>query len=188
MDAETRFAYRVGIVVICAAIIMAILLTLFGETWTSQYTIVVKTQTAPNVSKNTPVRRNGIRIGRVADVVNEGQEVQLYLKIDSGQPVFQNEVCEIGTASLLGDAVIDFMPGSKPISGVKLEDGDTVDPADVVIEPNPVAPGYGMLSVFVTPRGVVFIQYLLLIWMFMRYQHEYAIDPKTETHDASRLE
>lgn len=138
MDAETRFAYRVGIVVICAAIIMAILLTLFGETWTSQYTIVVKTQTAPNVSKNTPVRRNGIRIGRVADVVNEGQEVQLYLKIDSGQPVFQNEVCEIGTASLLGDAVIDFMPGSKPISGVKLEDGDTVDPADVVIEPNPV--------------------------------------------------
>ena len=138
MDAETRFAYRVGIVVICAAIIMAILLTLFGETWTSQYTIVVKTQTAPNVSKNTPVRRNGIRIGRVADVVNEGQEVQLYLKIDSGQPVFQNEVCEIGTASLLGDAVIDFMPGSKPISGIKLEDGDTVDPADVVIEPNPV--------------------------------------------------
>ncbi|MDA0945318.1 MAG: hypothetical protein O3A77_04590 [bacterium] len=59
---------------------------------------------------------------------------------------------------------------------------------ECVIEPNPVAPGYGMLSVFVTPRGVVFIQYLLLIWMFMRYQHEYAIDPKTETHDASRLE
>ena len=138
MDAETRFAYRVGIVVICAAIILAILLTLFGETWTSQYTIVVRTATAPNVSKNTPVRRNGIRIGRVADVVNEGQEVQLYLKIDSGQPVFQNEVCEIGTASLLGDAVIDFMPGSKPISGVKLEDGDTVDPDDVVIERSPV--------------------------------------------------
>ena len=37
MDAETRFAYRVGIVVICAAIILAILVMLFGEGWKSQY-------------------------------------------------------------------------------------------------------------------------------------------------------
>lgn len=151
MDAETRFAYRVGIVVICAAIILAILLTLFGETWTSQYTIVVRTATAPNVSKNTPVRRNGIRIGRVADVVNEGQEVQLYLKIDSGQPVFKNEVCEIGTASLLGDAVIDFMPGPRPILGEKLEDGDSVDPMDVVIERSPVE----MIEVVMDLQGQV---------------------------------
>ena len=59
---------------------------------------------------------------------------------------------------------------------------------ECVIEPNPAAPGYGMLSVFVTPRGLVFIQYLVLIWLFMRYQHEYAIGLKIEIGGANRPE
>ncbi len=138
MDAETRFAYRVGIVVICAAIILAILIMIFGEGWKSQYTITVKTATAPNVTKNTPVRRNGIRIGRVADVKNQERFVELTLKIDSGESIFANEVCEIGTASLLGDAVIDFMPGRDLTPGAALPDNGEVTEDKVVIERSPV--------------------------------------------------
>ena len=138
MDAETRFAYRVGIVVICAAIILAILIMIFGEGWKSQYTITVRTATAPNVTKNTPVRRNGIRIGRVASVKNKERFVELTLKIDSGESIFANEVCEIGTASLLGDAVIDFMPGRDPTPGAALPDNGEVNADKVVIERSPV--------------------------------------------------
>ena len=138
MDAETRFAYRVGIVVICAAIILAILIMIFGEGWKSQYTITVRTATAPNVTKNTPVRRNGIRIGRVASVKNKERFVELTLKIDSGESIFANEVCEIGTAALLGDAVIDFMPGRDPTPGVAIPDKGEVTADKVVIERSPV--------------------------------------------------
>ena len=138
MDAETRFAYRVGIVVICAAIILAILIMIFGEGWKSQYTITVRTATAPNVTKNTPVRRNGIRIGRVASVKNKERFVELTLKIDSAESIFANEVCEIGTASLLGDAVIDFMPGRDPTPGVAIPDNGEVTADKVVIERSPV--------------------------------------------------
>ncbi len=138
MDAETRFAYRVGIVVICAAIILAILVMLFGEGWKSQYTVFVETPTAPNVTVNTPVRRNGIRIGRVADVDNNDRSVRLTLKIDSDESIFANEVCEIGTASLLGDAVIDFMPGTNPNRGDALTDRQFVNTGNVAIERSPV--------------------------------------------------
>ena len=51
---ETKLAWRVGIVVICAAVVLAILILLLGEGWQSQYTIFVNTPTAPNVTKNTP--------------------------------------------------------------------------------------------------------------------------------------
>ena len=59
---------------------------------------------------------------------------------------------------------------------------------ECVIEPNPAAPGYGMLNVFVTPRGLIFVQYLVLVWLFMRYQHEYAVGLKIETGGANRPE
>lgn len=136
MDTEARFAYRVGIVVICAAIILAILIMLFGEGWKSQYTIFVETPTAPNVTVNTPVRKNGIRIGRVAEVENKDRSVRLTLKISSNESIFSGEVCKIGTASFLGDAVIDFVPGVDPDRGVALMDRDSVSTTNVAVERN----------------------------------------------------
>lgn len=119
---ETKLAWRVGIVVICAAVVLAILIILLGEGWQSRYTIFVDTPTAPNVTKNTPVRKNGILIGRVSDVENQDRNVRLTLKIQSGEAVYENEVCKIGTASFLGDAVIDFVPGIEQDRGQPMSD------------------------------------------------------------------
>jgi phospholipid/cholesterol/gamma-HCH transport system substrate-binding protein len=111
---------------------------LFGEGWKSQYTVFVETPVAPNVTVNTPVRKNGIRIGRVAEVENRDRSVRLTLKINSNEAIYENEVCEIGTASFLGDAVIDFMPGTDPNRGEALTDRQSVQARNVAIERNPV--------------------------------------------------
>ncbi len=133
---ETRLAWRVGIVVICAAVVLAILILLLGEGWQSQYTIFVNTPTAPNVTRNTPVRKNGILIGRVADVENQDRNVLLTLKIQSDEAIYENEVCKVGTASFLGDAVIDFVPGDEPERGNAITDRSTF--TRVAVDRNPV--------------------------------------------------
>ncbi len=133
---ERTLQWRVGIVVICAALILAILIFLFGEGWQSQYTLFINTRTAPNVTKNTPVRKNGILIGRVYDVENQDRGVMLTLKINSDESIFENEVCKIGTASFLGDAVIDFVPGIQPGRGDPVSDRMVF--SNVAVERNPV--------------------------------------------------
>lgn len=122
--------------VICAALILAILIFLFGEGWQSQYTLFINTRTAPNVTKNTPVRKNGILIGRVYSVENRDRGVMLTLRIRSDEPIYENEVCKIGTASFLGDAVIDFVPGNQPGRGDPVADQSVF--SNVAVERNPV--------------------------------------------------
>ena len=136
---ETQLAWRVGIVVICAAVILVILIMLFGDTgWRSQYTVFVDTPTAPNVTVNTPVRKNGIRIGRVAAVENRDRSVLLTLKISSEESIYSSEICRIGTASFLGDALLEFGPGNDPDRGEAIKDRMSILPANVVVERNPV--------------------------------------------------
>ena len=133
---ETRLAWRVGIVVICAAIIFAILILLLGEGWQSQYTVFVDAPMAPNVTHNTPVRKNGILIGRVSNVENQDRNVRLTLKIRSDEAIYENEVCKIGTASFLGDAVLDIVPGNNPNRGEPLSDRSVF--ANVAVDRNPL--------------------------------------------------
>ncbi len=121
---------------ICAALILAIMIFLFGEGWQSQYTLFIKTRTAPNVMRNTPVRKNGILIGRVSAVENQDDGVLLTLRINSDEPIYQNEICTIGTASFLGDAVLDFSPGNLPTRGAQVADRTLFD--NVIVERNPI--------------------------------------------------
>jgi len=108
---ERIIQFRVGVVVIAAALVTGILIFLFGEGVRGQYTVYAKYKSAPGVTVDTPVRKNGVLIGRVAavDLVEDG--VMLTLKIDSDREILQGEIPRIGTASLLGDAVINFVPG-----------------------------------------------------------------------------
>jgi phospholipid/cholesterol/gamma-HCH transport system substrate-binding protein len=132
---ERVIQFRVGIVVLCAILILGILIFLFGEGWTPQYTVYAQPSTAPGVTKNTPIRRNGVLIGRVADVKSLDNAVLLTLKINGGEKVYENDVCKIGTASLLGDAVLEFLPGDQQ-RGELLTNGKMID--NVIIERNPI--------------------------------------------------
>ena len=123
---ERVLQLRVGLVMLSALIIVGILIMLFGDGFQSTYDLVVRYDTAPGVAVGTPVRKNGIRIGRVAKVEPVDDEVIITLRINSSAKVFDNEVCKLGTASILGDAVFDIVQGDEPNSDILLTDGEQI--------------------------------------------------------------
>jgi phospholipid/cholesterol/gamma-HCH transport system substrate-binding protein len=52
--------------------------------------------------------------------------------------VYANEICKIGTASFLGDAVIDFVPGANPNRGEPIPDRASISRENVAVDRNPV--------------------------------------------------
>ena len=101
--------FRVGVVVIAACLIGGTLALWFGEGIRHTYTIYLKYPSAPGVAVDTPVRKSGIRIGRVTQVDLLDDGVLLTAKIDEGRALRTSEEARIATASLLGDAVVEFV-------------------------------------------------------------------------------
>ena len=77
--------------------------------FTNQYQLQVLVDQAPGVAPDTPVRRRGILIGRVANVEDTDNGALITLNIDEGKQLKSNEVARIQT-SLIGDAVLEFSP------------------------------------------------------------------------------
>ncbi len=128
---ERVVQFRVGVMVLATLIITLILVFLFGEgpaIFRDRYTIYVLFRDAPGVTQDTPVKKSGILIGRVADVKlrdEGGAMVTAY--IDADKKVRQNEVCKI-TTSLLGDSVLHFVDsGRKDLPSTPVEDGATLE-------------------------------------------------------------
>ncbi|MDA8563468.1 hypothetical protein N9L06_03345 [Mariniblastus sp.] len=133
---EKRLQFRVGLFVILGMLILGILIFLFSEGWSTQYTLYIKPSSAPGVTTGTPIRKNGILIGRVKSVINEDDYVLLALGINDGERIFSNEVVSIGTESFLGDAGLEFLPQSRETRGT-LVGNDTVM-GKVSIKRNPM--------------------------------------------------
>ncbi|MEY4179726.1 MAG: hypothetical protein RLY70_3300 [Planctomycetota bacterium] len=139
---ERTLQIRVGVVVVTAAMIAFLLVLFFGGgrfmILERQKTIYLKFPQAPGVTVQTPVRKNGILIGRVTDVqlLDEGGVV-LTAKLDSRRKVLRNEAVRIGTASLLGDAILEFVPSNLPGgSREEIEDGEFI--ADGLVASDPL--------------------------------------------------
>lgn len=139
---ERTLQIRVGVVVVTAAMIAFLLVLFFGGgrfmILERQKTIYLKFPQAPGVTVQTPVRKNGILIGRVTDVqlLDEGGVV-LTAKLDSRRKVLRNEAVRIGTASLLGDAILEFVPSNTPGgSREEIEDGEFI--ADGLVASDPL--------------------------------------------------
>lgn len=139
---ERTLQIRVGVVVLTAAIIAFLLVLFFGERKTlffeSQKTVYLKFPTAPGVTAQTPVRKNGILIGRVTDVqlLDEGGVV-LTAQLNNRFKVRRDEAVRISTASLLGDAVLEFVPSN--VAGASTEeiaDGEYI--ADGLVASDPL--------------------------------------------------
>lgn len=135
---ERVIQFRVGVVVVAATIITGIMIMLIGEGKTlirRQYTVYLMFPTAPGVMVDTPVRKHGVLIGRVSGVeLRDEGGVRLTARIDSGRRLRRNEVCVIKSASLLGDAVLEFIPTGDPEDFV--QDRETI--ANGVVATNPV--------------------------------------------------
>ncbi len=111
---ERVIQFRVGVVVVAAAIITILMVLIFGEGVSfvrSQYTVKLHFPRAPGVTVGTPVRKQGILIGRVAkvEIDDEFGGVNLIAKIDSDKDLYDDELCYIKTSSLLGDPVLEFL-------------------------------------------------------------------------------
>jgi len=121
---ERALRFRVGVVVVAAAIITVILITLLGawpNPFEARYTLHIVFPEAPGVTIDTPVRKNGIQIGRVAKVELRDQGgVLLTLKINAQYRLRENEICRISTGSLItGDSVLEFVRSAN--SGLSTE-------------------------------------------------------------------
>lgn len=139
---------RVGIVTFVTIVIAIVLVLLVGDfTWfQDQYQLKVNFPRAPGVKVDTPVRKNGVLIGRVTNVrlVRDNPQfpVQVDVSIDSDFPVYQDEVCRVGTGTLLGDAVLEWIPasGDQNLPTDRIPDGEEVngiyqtDPLEVVAD------------------------------------------------------
>ncbi len=129
---ERALQARVGIVVIAALLLTAILIVLFGDMPTlfeGGTTFDVKFPSAPGVSEGTPVRKSGILIGRVQKVAfaEDGPGVVVTVRLDKGRELRKHEVCRIKSDSLLGDAVLEFQPGDREPTKDFIKAGDRVE-------------------------------------------------------------
>jgi phospholipid/cholesterol/gamma-HCH transport system substrate-binding protein len=106
--------FRVGVVVLATAIIAGILIVLFGDLPSlvqSTYPLRMSFSDARGVAGGTPVRKNGILIGRVSTItLDERGGVSVVADIDSHVPIYRDEQPRI-TTSLLGDAEIQLIAG-----------------------------------------------------------------------------
>lgn len=141
---------RVGIVTFVTIVIAIVLILLVGDfTWfQDQYKVTINFPRAPGVKVDTPVRKNGVLIGRVTDVrlrrhdENPDYPVQVDVAIYADVPVYMDEVCQVGTGSLLGDAVLEWIPAApnESLPPDRIPDGGEAngiyqsDPLDVVAD------------------------------------------------------
>ncbi|ADB16808.1 Mammalian cell entry related domain protein [Pirellula staleyi DSM 6068] len=142
---ERTLRFRVGVVVLIAAIITGILVTRLGDMpfpGTSTYEVSVLFPTAPGVTVGTPVRKSGVSIGRVTQVeLMKPSGVRVSTDIDSRYVILDSELCRIATASVLGDAVLEFVPGNAVVANPQqLTDGSEIqngvvagNPLDVLV-------------------------------------------------------
>lgn len=141
---ERILKFRIGIVVLAAAILTGILIYMFGDVQlpgTSKYTIFINFPKAPGVTVGTPVRKSGISIGRVRDVELRDRHVQVTADIDLKHKIRESELCRIASASVLGDPVIEFSPSddidpNTPMleNGSEIDGDVTGNPLEVFVE------------------------------------------------------
>src|SRR5437879_117354 len=117
MDEHIK-SFRVGVVVLATMLLAGILAVRFGDLPSivqETYTIQVKFKDAPGVAEATPVRKRGIRIGRLTHVdFDKDEQVVITAAIDANRRLQHNEVPYVRT-TLLGDSMLQFEPVDDPV-------------------------------------------------------------------------
>jgi phospholipid/cholesterol/gamma-HCH transport system substrate-binding protein len=129
---ERTMQFRVGVVVLATLLIGGILISMntsmpsgFLPFGAGRYEVTIDLDEAPGIGPNTPVRRNGVLIGRVVKVVDD-ERVHVVAAIEDDRKIQTSDVCRV-TVSILGDSTIEFGRGSSPPSGQFLMEGDVVE-------------------------------------------------------------
>jgi len=112
---EQAIRFRIGIFVLAALILLAVLITLFGKLPnyfkpTTSYTISFAN--AQGVGPGTPVRRSGVKIGEVRSLQldNDTGNVKVNIQVDAGYTLRKGDRPTLLQSLLGGDVVISFEP------------------------------------------------------------------------------
>jgi phospholipid/cholesterol/gamma-HCH transport system substrate-binding protein len=165
---ESGYRFGVGVLVLASAIIGVLLVAFFGTVpslLVDRYRVSFNFDRAPKVVVDTPVRKNGVQIGRVSAISllpgNEG--VNLTMELNKKYEISKREVPKISVGSFItGDAVIEFVKPSDlslsrfdgSISGVK--DG-VIDSAESTESNQIMSDGYFSRGGEVAPDPLEFI-------------------------------
>ncbi len=133
--------FRVGVVVFATVIVGGLLATVYDPLPTgwlpwgrSTYRIGIELPEAPGIGPNSPVRKNGILIGRVNSIEDKGEGVVVETDVETDRPLLTNQVPHVRT-SVLGDATIDFVTATTNVPPQPLEDGAVIPG---VVDPHPL--------------------------------------------------
>jgi phospholipid/cholesterol/gamma-HCH transport system substrate-binding protein len=124
--------FFVGLMVLASLAVTAVILWVFvgSELLRGTYPLYVKFSDAPGVTRGAPVRKSGIRIGRVGDIqfADDDRSVLVTVYIDKKHDVYPNEVCQATGALLMAEASLDLVRSSKAaVSQEPLAPGSTID-------------------------------------------------------------
>lgn len=130
---ERVMQFRVGVMALATLLIAASMVLLVGRAPSlvrGTYTVYIKFHDAPGVSQDTPIRKFGIRIGRVTKIgfAEDESGAVVTAEIDNDVQLRSDEYCRINN-SILGDAILEFL------------DEDPTRTPDTFIEPGDVLKG-----------------------------------------------
>ncbi|MDR1964408.1 MAG: MlaD family protein [Planctomycetaceae bacterium] len=114
MDTQQR-EFRIGIMVLAALIGLVVLMVFFGKqsivNFGGEYMVKVRFQRTPGISRNSPVFKNGVKIGRVSNVqlVDQDREVEVSILISKARQLYTNEECHIRQTVIMGEASLEFV-------------------------------------------------------------------------------
>ena len=116
---ESGYRFGVGVLVLASAIVGVLLIAFFGAVPTfllDRYRVTITFPSAPGVGPDTPVRKSGVDIGRVAGIklLDGNAGVNLELELDRNVRITQGETCKISVGSLItGDAIVEFVSATE---------------------------------------------------------------------------
>lgn len=137
MNERTK-QFRVGVVVFATIVISSILILWNSDfsalPFRGKYQVKMLVDQAPGVAPDTPVRRRGLPIGRVDSVEDTDEGALITLNIDDEKQIKTNEIGRI-QSSLVGDAIIEFVPNTSPIGATPVQPGAQING---MYAPNPM--------------------------------------------------
>lgn len=111
---EQAMKFRLGIFVLGAGILLAVLIVLFGDMpdfFRGQYQYTVRFAQAAGIETGSPVRKSGIRIGEVSNFTldPENGSVTVTVVVERKYQLRKGDMPALGRG-LLGDSNINFVP------------------------------------------------------------------------------
>lgn len=136
---DQGYKFGVGVLVVASMVIAVILILFFGAApnfFANRYDVTVRFDSAPGVGTDTPVRKNGVAIGRVKSIKLLDKGVDLTLELDGQYTVRAGEQPRIAKGSFItGDAVVELIqPDARQL--LARFDGTGGSPVDGVLDQN----------------------------------------------------